>query len=382
VRRLSLTRFRSYAQLDLDVDARPVVLTGPNGAGKTNLLEALSYLTPGRGLRGADLKELCWRAGGGAEREGPAPVPWAVSARVESGAGGVQVGTGLEIQASGAARRLVRIDGAPASGPVALGGFVRMVWLTPAMDRLFMDGASGRRRFFDRLVLAFDTGHAARVGAYEKALRERQRVLKNPGWDGLWLEALEKIMAENGVAVAAARNETMQRLRAAVDRQGFSVFPKPALDLEGDLEVSLRAAPAVEVEDAFRRDLAGRRRRDAEAGRCLSGAHRTDLVVCHGQKNVPARTCSTGEQKALLIAIVLAHARGLSAMRGRQMPVLLLDEIAAHLDDIRRTALYDEICASHCQAWMTGTDRSLFRSLGGRAQYLTVSGGKVQAGIG
>lgn len=382
VRRLSLTCFRSYERLDLHLDGRPVVLTGPNGAGKTNLLEALSYLTPGRGLRGAELKEPIWSAAGAAPPEEAMGRPWAVSALVETGEGEVQVGTGIEIQASGAVKRLVRINGAPAPGPMVLSRYVRAVWLTPAMDRLFMEGASGRRRFFDRLVLSFDSGHAARVGAYEKALRERQRILKEPRWDAVWLDALEIAMAENGVAVAAARNETLMRLNVAIEQRGFSVFPKPALALGGELETSLNSQPAVEVEDDFLRDLAATRRRDAEAGRCLTGVHRTDLVVHHGKKNVAARICSTGEQKALLISIVLAHAQALCVRIDRRTPVLLLDEIAAHLDDIRRAALYDEICASGCQAWMTGTDRSLFKPLGERAQYLTVSGGCVRSDAG
>ncbi len=378
VRRLSLTCFRSYERLDMDLDGRPVVLTGPNGAGKTNILEALSYLTPGRGLRGAELKGLIWNAGGAAVTECANGRPWAVSALIETGEAHVQVGAGLEIQASGAAKRVVRVDGAPAAGPVALGRYLRAVWLTPAMDRLFMEGASARRRFFDRLALSFDSGHAARVGAYEKALRERQRVLKEPRWDAAWLDALEIAMAESGVAVAAARNETLTRLSAALDRRGFSIFPLPALALDGGLESALNATPAAQVEDAFRAELSATRRRDAEAGRCLTGAHRTDLVVRHGQKNAAARVCSTGEQKALLISIVLAHAQTMTAVNDRRTPVLLLDEIAAHLDEIRRAALYDEICASGCQAWMTGTDRALFRPLEGRAQFFTVSGGCVR----
>ncbi len=379
VRRLMITCLRSYERLDLDVDERSVVLTGANGAGKTNILEALSMLAPGRGLRGAGLRDLVRRRSGEPATFLPTDPArlWTVAARLQVGADDVQIGTGLDIVASGAVRRVVRINGAPASGPAALGRYVRAVWVTPAMDRLFMEGAGQRRRFLDRLVLAQDPDHAQRVALYEKAQRERQRLLRDGPWDDLWLEALEQTMAESGAAIAAARNALVARLSRAAG-PAESLFPRARLSLEGELETALTRRPAVEVEDAFRATLREGRRRDAEAGRCLNGPHRTDLVVVHAQKGVPAHLCSTGEQKALLIGLVLAHARELCAEANGVPPLLLLDEIAAHLDGRRRAALFDEICTLGCQAWMTGTDSTLFAPLGARAQHFTVSDGRVR----
>ena len=368
--RLVVTDFRSYAQAELRLDERPVVLTGENGAGKTNLLEALSLLSPGRGLRGAAHHEIA-RAGG--------PGGWAVAATLETQEGPLRLGTGIEPGEEAVSRtRLVRVDGKQASGPSVLAQHLRMLWLTPAMDRLFLEAASDRRRFLDRLVMGLDPAHGTRVNAYERALRERNRLLSENILDPSWLGGIEEQMAEYGVAIAAARLETLGRLRGALDAAEDLLgagrpFPRAELALDGTLECELETAAAVDVEENFRRQLAETRLRDAGAGRTLSGPHRTDLAVRHIAKDREARLCSTGEQKALLIGIVLANARMLFAHG--VPPLLLLDEIAAHLDETRRAALFDEIVNLRLQAFMTGTDAGLFEALGNRALSFRVENG-------
>ncbi|HEY4343689.1 MAG TPA: DNA replication/repair protein RecF [Parvibaculum sp.] len=366
--RLVVTDFRSYARAELALDGRPVAFVGENGAGKTNLLEAVSLLSPGRGLRGAAYAEVARDSGEGG---------WAVAATLETGTGPVRIGTGLEANAlkTNARSRLVRIDGQTASSSGALAQHLRIVWLTPAMDRLFLEGASERRRFFDRLVMGFDPSHGTRVNAYERSLRERNRLLADEVGDTSWLGGLEEQMAEHGVAVAAARIETLARLRGALDAASDTHFPRAEIALDGELEAELANAAAVDVEESFRKRLAQMRGRDAAAGRTLDGPHRTDLTVRHVVKDREARLCSTGEQKALLIGIVLANAR-LLATRG-EPPLLLLDEIAAHLDEERRRALFDEILGLNLQAFMTGTDPVLFASLGARAQTFRIARGAV-----
>ncbi len=374
VGRLVLSDFRNYPRLKLEADSRPVVLTGPNGAGKTNLLEAISYLSPGRGLRRARLSDVATRETTGG---------WAVAARVfdpRSG-GDTEIGTGTaggEETGDGAAeRRTVRIEGAPARGPAALAEVLSISWLTPQMDRLFQEDGGARRRFLDRLVYGFDAAHARRVAAYERALRERSRLLKSGEGTGAWYAALEETMAEYGVAVAAARREGVARLERGL-AQSTGPFPRAALGVEGALEGWLDTMPAVEVEETFRAELAGSRPRDAETGGAAIGPHRSDLVVQNLENGLLAQHCSTGEQKALLIAIVLADAR-VKAVRARAAPVLLLDEVAAHLDEQRRAALIEEILDLGAQAWLTGTDRSLFAALESRAQFFDVAGGHVSA---
>lgn len=365
--RLVVTDFRSYARAELALDGRPVVLTGENGAGKTNLLEAISLLSAGRGIRGVPYVEIARDCGAGG---------WAVAATLETAQGPVRIGTGIEPGTEPAARsRSVRIDGEPA-GPSALATLLRTVWLTPAMDRLFVDGASERRHFFDRLVMGFDPAHGARVNAYDRALRERNRLLADNIFDDAWLAGLETQMAEHGVAIAAARVETLARLRGALEAAETDVFPRAGLVLDGTLEAALEGEAAVDLEDGFRRTLVEMRGRDAAAGRALAGPHRTDLAVRHVAQDREARSCSTGEQKALLIGIVLANARLLAA-RGTP-PLLLLDEIAAHLDGKRRAALFDEIVALGLQAFMTGADPSLFETLGARAQNFRVARGTIE----
>ncbi len=364
--RLVLTDFRSYVRAELLLDGRPVVLTGENGAGKTNLLEAVSLLSPGRGLRGAAYAELARDGGEGG---------WAVAATLETPEGPVRIGTGIEPGVEiGSRSRMVRIDGEQ-EGPSALAELVSMVWLTPAMDRLFVEGASERRRFLDRLVMGFDPAHGTRAGAYDRALRERNKLLADDVFDDAWLSGLEEQMAEHGVALAAARTEMLARLRGALSAAQEGPFPRAVVALDGTLEAALASQPAVDVEDAFRRLLKEMRGRDAAAGRALDGPHRSDLLVRHAGKDREARQCSTGEQKALLIGIVLANARLMAAM-GRP-PLLLLDEVAAHLDGDRRAALFDEIIGLDLQAFMTGTDPSLFSTLGARSQNLHVERGAV-----
>ncbi|MBI1179032.1 MAG: DNA replication/repair protein RecF [Alphaproteobacteria bacterium] len=377
VTRLTLTDFRNYVAERVEVRPRPVVLTGPNGAGKTNVLEALSYLTPGRGLRGARLPELARIGGGGG---------WSVAARIETPAGSAAVGTGIEGRAPDggddetAERRVVRIDGAPARGPAALAELVRVVWLTPQMDRLFSDGRSDRRRFLDRLVLGYDPEHGRRVAAYERVMRDRLKLLRDGPADDAWLAALEARMAEQSVAIAAARREAVMRLRGAL-AAGIGPFPGADLRARGYAEEALDELAAVEVETRLQDLLRRNRPGDRESGRTQEGAHRADLEVTHLVKGLPAALCSTGEQKALLVAVVLADARLQAAHRGAP-PLLLMDEVAAHLDQARRAALFEEIVALGSQAWLTGTDRALFESLTGAAQFLSVAQGKVTGSDG
>jgi DNA replication and repair protein RecF len=371
--RLALTEFRGYAAARLAVAPAPVVLTGPNGAGKTNLLEAISFLAPGRGLRRARLSEIDRRPNGAADAPGVAP--WTLWAEVLSRDGTVEIGTGRDAGSDGGERRHLRIDGSPARSQAALSEHLSLVWLTPQMDRLFLDGGTQRRRFLDRLVYGFDALHAARVSAYERAMRERQRLLRDGPADPSWLAALEEGMAENGIAVAAARRQVTAELDAAC-AESSGAFPRARLALQGAVDDWLAAMPALAAEEEFRRRLLASRRADAEAGATV-GPHRSDLVVRHVASGRLAAQCSTGEQKALLIAIVLAHARRQKALRGAP-PVLLLDEVAAHLDRGRREALYAEIAALGAQAWLTGTDPALFDGMRGLGQFLAVADASIR----
>ena len=388
VRRVALTAFRSWRSVRLEVPARSVVLTGPNGAGKTNLLEALSLLAPGRGLRRARMAAMQTRgeaAGLETDWETDRPeTPWAVSARLDTPDGPRRVGTGLDpAEESGSApgRRILRIDGIPAKGQGDLAALGAVSWLTPEMDGLFTGPAGARRRFLDRLVAGFLPGHAAHVAAYEKAMRERNRLLREPGAEAAWLDALEAAMAERGVAVAIARADFTARLAAACAGR-VSAFPAPDLALAGGPDGADHAfaanGAALPAEDALRARLRASRDADAEAGRALNGPHRADLevrlAVSGSGRGRPAAECSTGEQKALLIALVLAAAR-LQAVERGAAPLLLLDEVAAHLDRDRRAALFDEIEGLGAQAWMTGTDAALFDALRGRACFVTAGNG-------
>ena len=367
VARLSLADFRNYAGLSLDFAPGAVVLTGDNGAGKTNLLEAVSFLSPGRGLRRAMLEDVA--------RSGAAN-GFAVHARVEGAFGEVEIGTGT-IGDGEAGGRKVRINGSAVRSAEEMLDWLRVMWLTPAMDALFTGPAADRRRFVDRLVLAIDPAHGRRALDYEKAMRGRNRLLADNSRDDAWFEAIETQMAETGTAIAAARVEIARLLVAMIERlPGDGPFPQAGISLSGMLEETLPAMPAVEAEEAFRRALAQNRGRDRAAGRTLDGPHRSDLVVRHRQKAMPAELCSTGEQKALLTGLVLSHARLVAELAGAA-PILLLDEIAAHLDAGRRAALFSILEELDCQAFMTGTDPQLFSSISGRAQFFTVANGSV-----
>ncbi|MFN4176971.1 DNA replication/repair protein RecF [Phenylobacterium sp.] len=359
--RLSLTDFRSYATAELALDGRPVWLAGPNGAGKTNLLEAVSFLIPGRGLRGSSIAEVGRRLPG--EAQGRA---WAAAATLLSGDDEIRLGTGVE--QAGASRRVVRVDGEPVP-PGRLAEHVRQVWLTPAQDRLFLEGAGDRRRFLDRLVFAAEPGHAAHVQAYEKAMRERMRLLTEGPADAAWLDALEARLAESGALMAEARARTVAVLAAEIATRGERPFPQAKLTLTGEwAQMAAGGAELADIEGKLAGALRAARDRDAAAGRALTGPHRGDLSVVHAEKDRPAAECSTGEQKALILNLVLAQAARLARIAAAPSPILLLDEVAAHLDRTRRAALFDEIEALGLQAFLTGTDEHLFEALEGRAQ--------------
>lgn len=365
--RLTLTDFRSYERAELALDGRPVFLVGPNGAGKTNFLEAVSLFTPGRGLRNAVGAELGRRQPG--EAQGRA---WAVAAVIEQDGEPARIGTGVE--SAGAARRTVRLEGEPVP-PGRLSDHQRQVWLTPAQDRLFLEGAGDRRRFFDRLVFAGEPGHATHANAYEKSQRERMRLLTDGPADPAWMSALEARMAQAGSLMAQARARTLAALQAEIDSRGDRPFPQARLALTGDWErMALDGVETGEIEARLARALAAARERDAAAGRALTGPHRGDLAVIHAEKDRPAAECSTGEQKALILNLVLGQAARLSRAESAPNPILLLDEVAAHLDRRRRAALFDEIEALRLQAFLTGTDEHLFEDLKGRAQGVHVDG--------
>ena len=373
VARLDLTNFRSYPSLRLDTGPSPVVLTGANGMGKTNLLEALSFLAPGRGLRRAALPDVARR------HSSASAASWAVAARLKNAEGSATLGTGMEASAAGPARRVVRIDGEPARGQAAFAAKASMIWLTPDMDRLFMEGGTGRRRFLDRMVYGCDPEHAQRIAVYEQAMRGRQKLLREGSGDCVWLAAEEETMATTGIAISAARRETVVRLDAAIAAEAEARvrhFPTAGLAFEGEVETWLAEGPALEAEDRLREALASGRARDADAGRALRGPHRSDLAVHNQDKDMAAALCSTGEQKALLITIVLAHAL-LLGLECRAAPILLLDEVAAHLDEDRRAALAERIASLGIQAWLTGTDRGLFEAFGTDAQIFEVNAGAV-----
>ncbi|ATQ67253.1 MULTISPECIES: DNA replication/repair protein RecF [Methylosinus] len=370
VRRLRLADFRSYAALDIAILSPLVALTGENGAGKTNILEALSLFSPGRGLRGAEIAECARRQGAGG---------FAVSIDLDSDDRLMQLGHGFEIGAPGEtpARRF-RIDRVPVSSARAFADHLRPLWLTPAMDGLFAGSAGDRRRFLDRLTMSVDAEHGARAARLERALRNRNRLLAEEQADSRWLTAAEREIAALAVAVAAARRDTVERLRAliAAERDDASPFPFAELSIDGELERLVGEEPALRVEDHYRSVLAAMRRRDAAAGRTLSGPQASDLLVRHGPKDEAARACSTGEQKALLTGLVLAHARLVAATTGTA-PLLLLDEIAAHFDALRREALFEALARIGGQVWMTGADPRVFDSLTGRADLLRVTPGRV-----
>ncbi len=349
--RLNLSHFRSHLAARLELDARPVAVWGPNGAGKTNLLEAVSLFSPGRGLRRASVIEMARR---------PDAMGWKVTGHLHS----LHRLHEVEIRSEAGASRQVTIDDKPAS-QIALGRIARVLWLIPAMDRLWIEGAEGRRRFLDRVTMSFLPDHAEVSLAYERAMRERNRLLKDNVRDGHWYVALERQMAEAGIAIHRNRLAALERLRAAQGEAG-GAFPT------AQLELGLTEGEMPRTVSEFRDALHEGRFRDLAAGRTLLGPHRAELQAVYAAKGVAARDCSTGEQKALLISLILANARALSEDLGAP-PLLLLDEVAAHLDAPRRAALYEEVCALGAQAWMTGTGVELFAELGARAQHVEVT---------
>ncbi len=387
IAKLIMTDFRSYpyGALELSGDHPFVVLTGDNGAGKTNVLEAISYGAPGRGLRGATLRDVGRKDGGN----------WSVAMQLNFLTDGetetIKVGTGQDPNLTafpedkdssdkGLHRRIVKIDGETASSTSALGGRWSISWLTPQMDRLFIEGPSSRRKFLDRMTLGLYPDHSRQISAYERTMRDRNRLLgeKGAAADAAWLSALEARMAEHGVAVAVARLEFAGQLAGQIEATAAGPFPKATLALDGWLEGLLADdAPPVEVETTYREKLASERVQDARSGRTSTGVHKTDFIVTHAPKAMPADLCSTGEQKALLIGLVLAGARLQIALKG-QAPLLLLDEVAAHLDGDRRRALFDDLASLGSQCWMTGTDRSLFSDLMGKAEFFQVADGVIQ----
>lgn len=357
---LKLHNVRCYSNAALtDLQGGLIVFYGANGAGKTNVLEAVSLLTPGRGIRGVRNIDV---------QNTSASNAWAISADVETRFGTAKLGTGMDAKTQ---KRLVRINGKDARGKNALGEYLACVWLTPQMDRLFLDSSGHRRRFFDRLIFAFDGGHSGRISRYENAMAQRSKLLKEGTADPAWLQGLEAQMAETGVAIAAARLDFIRRLQVVIDKFDHSVFPRSALSLRGTLEELLSSSSALEVEELFAYQLLESRSQDSVTGGAATGPHKTDLHVRYSDKNMPADQCSTGEQKALLIGIVLAHARLIAAERGNP-PVLLLDEVAAHLDEDRRAALYDILQELGGQVWLTGTDKNLFSAIEGKAQFFEV----------
>jgi DNA replication and repair protein RecF len=366
VDRLSLSHFRCYEAFHISPGLESVVLTGSNGAGKTNILEALSFLIPGRGLRRAKLSEI--------QKQGNQE-SWAASYHLKDAGEPLQIGTGLDPESQLRERRLTKVNGEKLKSQSTLTEWVSMVWLTPQMDRLFLEGSQGRRRMLDRLVYGFDPSHAARLSRYEKVLKERSLLLRQGGYERPWIEGLEDALVNEGIAITVARKEVVSQLRSVLNTQE-KAFPRAHLSLEGDLEALLQEKSSLEVEDDMRRILAEKREYDRVTGRTSIGPHRSDLFVIYPEKNQLAALCSTGEQKALLLSIIMASAHLLS-IRSGAIPILLLDEVIAHLDKARRSALFDAILRLRMQTWLTGTDVTLFEELQGNAKFFKIEKGRV-----
>jgi DNA replication and repair protein RecF len=370
VRRLTLNNFRNYHAASLETAAKTIVLVGPNGAGKTNLIEAISFFAPGRGLRRANLDEVAFSEGDGS---------WAAAAEIEGALGLATLGTGIErpLEDGATILRKCRIDREPVGSPAAFADHLRVVWLVPAMDTLFVGAPSERRRFLDRLALAVDAEHGSRVNALERSLRSRNRLLEEARPDSHWLDAVEHETAELAVAVAGQRVETVHRLDAVLASRRASAFPPAEIALDGWMEKLVPEHPAIEIEERYRAVLRDNRARDAAAGRTSDGPHLTDLKVTYADKGIAAADASTGEQKALLIGLVLAHGRLIAEMTGFA-PILLLDEIVAHLDPARRAALHVELAQLGGQVWMTGADPALFAEVGDDAMIIEVASGRLE----
>ena len=385
--RLTLTDFRNYPFLRIEAPLKPVIVTGENGAGKTNILEAISFLTPGRGLRGARLADI--------KRITPALVTseyqpteiantsWAVSATVQQGEDEIDIGTAAEKSVRETSdddvksfeRRIVKINNQKVSSQAELGAYFSAVWLTPQMDRLFRGGSQPRRSFLDRLVYAFDLEHAKRTASFEHLYREWYQLLKSGRHDNTWLSSLEEQMAGLGVAIAAARREQIAKLNSFIEHEPDDIFPNVSMELDGKIEKLLDKMPAVEVEDAYMQMLKSQRK-NVLYNDTVDGVNRTDFKVYYKKKRMPAELCSTGEQKSLLISIILAQSKCQTLHQGFA-PVLLLDEVAAHLDDVKREALLEKLRELQVQAWITSTDPELFSSLSGEALFLNVKNNQV-----
>ncbi|MAK60072.1 MAG: DNA replication/repair protein RecF [Ponticaulis sp.] len=371
LKRLALSGFRNYQSQALALDGRHVCLFGPNGAGKTNLIEAVSQFSPGRGLRSAGLPDMAQ------VQEGQPGASWALGATLFDGDLDRSIRIEASLEGSGRGKRVMQVDGATATAS-SLSDLVRIIWLTPAMDRVFAGGATERRRFLDRQTLAHFPTHARHSTAYEKAMRERNLLLERDRADPVWLDGLEARLAEHGAHIAYHRKVTVDRLQAAVELRPDSAFPKADLGLEGDAEQAFVGGQTVpEVTELLTTQYRDGRRRDAAAGRTLSGPHRSDLTVVHRPTAVPAALCSTGQQKALLIGLILSNARALEMEEELRNPLVLIDEAVAHLDPDRRAALFDELSSLQGQAWLTGTEESLFNGFQDRAQFFRVEGGHV-----
>ncbi len=372
---LTLTNFRNYQSLRLKAHSGILVFTGANGAGKTNLLEAVSLLAPGRGLRRSRLSGLAWQEGEFNSRT------WAVAARVDTPDGHYDVGTGVKYstgyEKNETERRIVRINGETARNQAVLSDILSIHWLTPQMDRLFQEGMSTKRRFLDRMIYGLDPAHVGRISAYEQAMQQRMKLLREESpLDRVWLSALEETMVTKGVAIAASRLDMATKL-AIEAKDGWGPFPGADVAIKGELETWLAEGPALAAEDRFRAGLIATRGEAARSGRTCLGPQQSKLNVRHVQKNQDAVLCSTGEQKALLIALILANAR-LRAHEEGALPVLLLDEVAAHLDEERRTVLLDTLKDLGSQVWLTGTDEILFKHLRGQANFFTVTAGNIK----
>ena len=387
VERLTLTDFRNYASLRLKTEIAPIVIYGENGSGKTNILEAISFLTPGKGIRGArlaDIKRFIPQITGKNEFSFISPLNWAVAADVIKNDEMYTIATAVENKARddyetdelrSFERRIVKVDNTKLSSQGDLGKYFSATWLTPQMDRLFRGGSQPRRSFLDRLVYAFDMEHAKRTASFEHLYRERYRLLKDGKNDNYWLDSIEENMATTGVAIAAARREQIARLNAFIENEPDDIFPSVRLELDGKIEKMLDSKPAVLVEDEYK-SMLSKQRNSALDYETLEGVNRTDFKVYFRKKGMPADLCSTGEQKSLLISIILAQAKCQTLHQGFA-PVMLLDEVAAHLDDVKREALLEKITALNVQAWITTTNPELFDSLRNVAQFFEVRNNKV-----
>ena len=374
--RLTLTEFRNYEFMRLNFSDSPVVITGENGSGKTNILEAISFLTPGRGLRSAKLSDI-QRIGSSESR---LINSWAVAAKIRKNDEEFDVGTALEslnIGESGRSydHRIVKINGEKISSQAELGKYISAIWLTPQMDRLFRCGAQPRRSFLDRLVYAFDIEHAKRTSQFEHLYREWFELIKTGRGNKSWFEALEKEMAETGVAIAAARKDIVAKLNTFIDSEPDDIFPNVSIELEGQIEKLLDDKPAVEVEDIYK-GLLFEQRRSILYNDNIEGVNRTDFKVFYKNKNMAAELCSTGEQKSLLIGLILAQTRCRILDKGFA-PILLLDEVVAHLDSAKKEALIQKIADLRLQAFITATDAGLFSSMRKYAQFIEVSNGQI-----